>query len=1569
MLLLLIAVVLVNYTPVQNYMAHRAANMLTKKLKTKVRIEHIRIDFLNHLLVQGLFVEDQAYDTLLYAGEAQVRITDWFIFKDKPVLQYLALDNAYVHLYRTAVSKDWNYKFIEDAFSTGKKKDNSKSKPFEFDLQKVELVNTRFHMDDPWGGEDMGFDIGTMAINARDVDFTKKILDIKAIEGTNTTISIKDYEGGKPHVAHTGALVIDTTPFNTGKWAVLIRKLSFVDFAFNLTTSDKIPLPEVFDETHLAVKKINLLATGINIAGDTLHGNMDNLSCRDRCGLTIKQMRAKVTVSPVASICENLYLETGYSKLQNYYAMHYKRFPDFNNYIDSVVMVARLKDAFIDDRDIAFFSPDLRKFKVVSVHVSGEAKGTVANLAAHHLHLTDGITTIKGNLAMKGLPDIYTTDIAFKGELATTGAGIFRYAPALRNSPNVAFEKVTALTFNGDYTGRIENFAVVGTLATNLGSLTTNMQMNIPGFNGRSAVYTGTLAANNLQLGTFVKQPVLGTITFKEEISGRSFDLETAQMKLDGTIKEFGINNYLYHNIITRGTLAKKEFIGSLLVDDPNLALEFDGGINYGGKNVNIKATAHLLGSNFKALNLTTDTITASADFDLNCTGSNIDNFSGYAKLFNLDLKRFGHRLAIDSVYIRSTGEGAEKQLTVQSNNLEGSIKGNYLLSQLPASIQYYLSRYIPNYIKAPANFVPVQNLEFAIKTRDIDSILAVTIPFVRGFDSSTFTGSLNTMAQKLALNVNVPAGSVGSVHMNNIAINGLGNLNLIGLNTTIDNVTIGDSLMNGSLSLTSTISKDMVTFTVATTSPDSSSAITLNGQILARKDSLFLNLMPSQFYLNQMKWDISGGSKVVYSDKYLLVQGLTLSSGLQKITAATELQSSTRALIINTENLDLGQFGSWGGLSSYQPDGRLSGTIKIDRIFQDLYIRANMKATDVKLGTEAIGNIVIIGNYNGGQKLISLDPQTGVYRDGASVTAAGNMSFDTATHQKLDGHISFNNTPVSWATPFVNSIMSRLTGTINGNVDFTGTSFKPVIKGALKLDNAGMRIDFLGCYYSIPSANVTIDNKRITFLGTVPMYDVFKNTATLTGYFSHNLFADMRVHLTMRTNKFEVMNLTANDNNLFYGNLIASMDSFTVRGLFSDIRLRAYKAMPAAKSRVYIPVSYGSEGNTYNYVTFKTYGTNQEKVVRKRKDKLHINIEATLNQLAEMHIVLDPSTGDEIMARGYGNLQMDIPPGNDVTLNGLYTIDNGYYKFTFKQLPISRQFQLNEGSAISFNGPFSETSLDVDAVYSTKAKLSDLLNDAEKSLLSQNDLLDAQKAQQVNIMLHMSGSLMKPTLTYNLDLEDKHSQGSLAYRKMQLLNFDERLKNEQVAAILLVGNFIATDGSSKGAVASGAINNFSQLLSSTASTGLTALVNKITGDKNLFVDVKYTTYGDGGNLTQKGTIDVKKNFYNDRIIVEAGPTTYFGGRSASASNSGFNVTGDFRVQYLISPHGNLRLNAFSSSDYDVTLDKNIQRNGAGISWRKSFDNVNEFFRSNNYMAKKKAQQEALLPPDSVKGK
>ncbi|GAA4470133.1 translocation/assembly module TamB domain-containing protein [Nemorincola caseinilytica] len=1562
MLLLLTAVLLINYSPIQSYLAKRAAAILSERLKTKVEVGNVRIGLLNSLLIQKVSLQDRSQDTILYAGEIQVRITDWFIFKDKPVLHYIGLQDAYVHLYRD--SAIWNYAFIEDAFSTpGATKQAKQSRPFEFDLQKAELTNVRIHMDDAWIGEDMHYDVGYLLADANGIDFHKKLIDIDEIAVRNTGILVYEYTGLRPkHLKPKRGF--DTTAFNPGNWGLKVSELGLQGCYFLFSSSDDIPDPGVFDETHIDVKNIDIDITGVNVVGDTITGNINDLHAEERCGLIIKKMKSRVSVSPVASICRDLYLETNNSVLKDYYAMHYRHFPDFNHYIDSVGMVAHMKEARVDKKDVMFFAPQLKDFPDMQVTLNGKGRGTVANLSVSDLRVSDGHVELKGDLAMQGLPDIYTTLITYtNGEIVTTGKGILHFAPGLKDNPNLALDSLSYAAFKGMYEGYIENFRVNGVFKTNLGDAVTDVKMYIPGFSADSATYSGSISTSKLMLGKLIRQPLIGDITVNEQISGHSFNPDLMQMRLDGVIKDMEVNRYRYHNIITQGTLAKKQFDGKLLVDDPNLALDFDGHLDYSGEQVRINAMAHLLASNFKALNITSDNVTVSADFDLNWTGSNIDNFNGYAKLFNIDLRRNEHLLAIDSVYALSSGDSMNRTLSINSDAFMAEIKGNYRLSDLPASVQYYLSRYVPNYIPAPDKYAPGQVFDFKVTTRGVDSIFAVTIPDIRGFDNAVVKGSFNTASGKLTLDADVPYGSIGAFEMSGITVEGVGDLNNIALNTTVDLVAVADSALKGAMSLTTTVGRDTISFTLATISPDKESSASVYGQIVARHDTLTLTALPSEFYLSKAKWMVAGGSRVVYTDKYLSVKDVLMSSGIQRIAVSTT-EGNNGTLLLNIHDLDVAQLGNMAGMAGYQPEGRIDAVVTVNDMFGKMLVNANVKATGVKFGADTIGALSVIGQYDAGRKLITVDPQTGIFRDHAAISVSGTVSLDSATRQVIDGSVRFRDARVAWASPFLVGLMSELRGNVNGQVNVTGTVSAPKIEGKLALSDAGLRFDYMGCSYAIPSASVSVDNKRIS-LDDVTLYDVYRNTAKLSGYFSHDLFSDMRMRLTVTTPKFEVMNLTHAQNELFYGKLIAGMDSFTIRGPFNNVRLNLYGGEPAGKSTIYIPASTGNYTGGYSYVSFKTYGEDQEPAKRKVKDKISINLDANMNRLAEMHIVMDPATNDEIVTTGTGNIQIEIPPNNDMRMTGLYTISEGTYTLTFPQLAISRLFRLVPGSSISFNGPFSETELAVDATYTTKARLYDLLTELDKSALAGNDgeLRDAQTPQFVNVMLHMRGPIYNSALSFDIDLDNNHSKNTYAGRTLMLINSDDRRKFDQVASLLLIGAFIPNDGGPGGANAiSGTVNNVSQMLSNTASSGLTQIVNRLLGNRNLNVAVKYTNYNlndaSAANVNMNQLkLGVTKNYFNDRLLVSLGSTSDWGKPSTTSTTTNFNFAGDFRLQYVLSGNSGLRLNAFSTSDYDIVRNGNIQRVGAGISWRRSFDNLGEFFSGPKYTQRQKEKK------------
>ncbi len=1580
--LVICLVLSLNFTPVQNFMVGKAAQILSSRLGTKVELKHVRIDFLNHVVIQGLYIEDKSHDTLAYVGEARVRITDWFFLKKGvPVLTYAGLKNTYAHLYRPRTSADWNYQFIIDAFDTGPstKKKKKSGNDFEIDLEKVELENVRFHMDDAWAGSDMDFDVGDALIDADEINFKKKLIDLNKISFAKVAIVMRDYEGGRPpKPKKPKSNIIDTTAFNTDNWKIALDKLHLEDCYFGMEMSNKAPLVGEFDTDHMRISSINIDADDLNITGDTLKAKLNKLSAKERCGLVVKQFKGDVTVSPNASIVKKLVLETNHSKLQRYYAMHYTRFPDFEDYINKVRMVADLDDSYVDIKDIAYFAPVLKQYPSV-VKLAGRIDGTVTDISGKNLYISDGVSYVKGNLRMKGLPDIEKTFIDYQnGDLYTNANGIFRYVPDLKNNKDIAIDQLTNVSFKGNFTGYINNFACKGVLATNLGTITSDVKMKIPEGKNSNALYSGTITSENFNIGVLLKQSTLGTVSLNAKVDGNSFDPALAHINVDANVSHIDFNGYRYQNIAIDGNVEKNKFGGNLLIDDPNLAMAFYGNIDLSEKLVKINAKANVLKSNLAALKLTKDSITVTADFDLDCIGSSIDNFSGYAKLYNINMVRAGHRLDIDSVYVNAGEEGGQKLITIESNALTARINGQYELSKLPYSFQYYLSGYLPEYISKPTKEAPPQDISFEIVTKEIDSLLGIFIPKIKGFSGATITGKLNTSSQQLQLNATIPYGEVNGILLRDLTITGAGDFNKLAVDAKTQRIVLGDSVLSGALELNTTLANDDLNFRIATTSADKYGTATLIGKAHTAGDSVWLTMQPSELYLNDTKWDIPSAS-LLYSNNYLFVDKFELSSGLQKISAYSKngfTTGTTPPLFVDIQNIDVSQLGNVLGVSEYQLDGRINGNLKVEDLFGNMLVVSNIKASDVKIGADTLGNIIVSGGYEAAKQKITLDNTSGIYRGNASVTASGEISFDSTSRESLKGKIQFNNTPMSWLNPVLTGFVSRLSGAINGEVNIAGSAVRPDIDGTIKLNDAAMRIDFLGTYYTIPSASIAVNNTKIE-LGKIALYDVNKNAATLSGRITHDRFKNMNLNISMTSPKFEVINLDESESDAFYGNLIARIKQLSVTGdIDKVISINIQGATPVEKSHLYLPLSSSNGLGTYNYVSFKSYGTEQQQK-KKSAGKLSISIEALVTSLCEVSLIMDPATGDAINASGNGTLRIEMPANNDMRMSGIYTIKEGDYTFTLKQLAFKRNFKLNEGSKIYFNGPIDQTQLDVTGKYTTKARLMDLLNSGEREMIVGNkrEETEANTRQYVDILLFMKGSMGTPRLTFQIDLPSNSSVGTVGYNKLQYINQSQYSLNNQVASLLLINTFLTEDGLGDGAVA-GSISNISQMLSGQVSSQLTNVLNKLTGDESLSIDFKYNSYnlnstGDASSRNEV-SLGVKKNLFrnlvNDRLSLEVGSSYDWGKPTASRSASNFNPVGDFRLQYQFREGGNLRGYIFRTNNYDVIDNRNIARGGVGLNWHRSFNTFGEFFRGRHYLIKKQEEEaEKQRQADSIR--
>jgi hypothetical protein len=176
-------------------------------------------------------------------------------------------------------------------------------------------------------------------------------------------------------------------------------------------------------------------------------------------------------------------------------------------------------------------------------------------------------------------------------------------------------------------------------------------------------------------------------------------------------------NGYRYHNIVTNGKLEKQLFNGFFSINDSNLQATLNGLVNINGSQSQFDFVADVEKANLQSLNFTKDKVDLNGRFNLNFTGNNIDNFLGTARIAQASLARNDQRMTFDSLILHSDYTNGIRTLSVNSNEFDGNITGDFHIADLPNAIQLFLNKYYPAYIHPPSQVISHQNLNFPLVT------------------------------------------------------------------------------------------------------------------------------------------------------------------------------------------------------------------------------------------------------------------------------------------------------------------------------------------------------------------------------------------------------------------------------------------------------------------------------------------------------------------------------------------------------------------------------------------------------------------------------------------------------------------------------------------------------------------------------------------------------------------------------------------------------------------------------------------------------------------------------------
>ena len=1557
LLLLVLLWLAIQTSPVQNFLARQVTSRLSKDLQTTIRIKKVNFGLFNKMLLEGTLVQDRKKDTLLYAGVAEVRITDWFFFKDKVELQYIGLKDAQINFQRT--DSIWNYQFLADYFSGPKKKKSSNT--IEYNFKTVDLENVAFVMKDGWRGENQILRVGALKMDPQDVDLNKKLAHINSLSLVKPQFFLYNYTGNRPPRTTTTQSNIVNLPdrlrWNFDNWDVQIDELTIEDGTFkNDKETERKPYP-YFDGQHILFSAINGKFSNLTFRKDTIRADVQ-LRTKERSGFEVKSMVAKMKFHPEMMEFSNLDIRTNRSRLKDYFALRYSSFDDMSDFISKVVMEGRFNNGSeIFTEDIAYFAPEL-KSKDRSLKVQGHVKGTVSNLHGENLLLAagkDNSTFLSGDISMSGLPDINNTYIDFHAkDFRTTYADVVRMIPSIQKIDMPRIDRLEWIRFKGNFTGFIEDFVTYGTIQTNLGTIVSDLNMKL---HGQRPVYSGRVKVNAFKLGSFIENDEVGDLSFEGKIAGTGFSLSTLNATLDGKIQELTFKGYPYRDIAVNGSFNKKLFNGKLISNDPNLTLNLDGIIDLNNPEPRFDFNANVEKANLQKLKLYNENIDFNGKFHLNFTGSDIDHFVGTAKIYDASVYRNGKRFSFDSLVVDSKIENNNKTLTVLSNEFDAALAGEFSIRELPAAFQTFLNRYYPTYIKPANKKLQNENFSFVVTTKNVDEYINVINPNLSGFNLSTVSGRINSKENLLDLNVEVPEFRYKNLAFQNTVVKGRGTLDSLALEATVADTYINDSLHLPETVLHITSANDVSQVRLQTSANKTLNAANIAARVQTFRDGVRIFFDPTTFIVNGKEWHIEKNGELVLSKTIIGAEGVKIFSGDQEImvtTVPSEIGTSNDVKV-SMKKINLGDFTPFV-VKDYRIEGLFTGDVEIIDPFGKMEMSMNGAADHLRLDDDSIGLVNVNANYsqrtgriNVGAKSENKDFVFDINGFLAKPDSLGNRAMD------IGGH--FVNMSISPLKKYLNTVFTELSGTATGDLKVSGTTDQIKLLGKAEIHNARVKVGYTQVYYTIPSAIVDFKDGYIDF-GTATIKDDDGNTGQITkARLNHQAFKNMSYDFALSTNRLLLLNTSAQDNSQFFGKVVGRAN-FQLRGPQEDMQMDI-EGEPVDSSEITLPSSSGRESADADFIVWKVYGKEMKPVRTATESNLHVRLDITANNFVDVYVIMDDITGDKIKANGNGNLIITAGTDQDFTIVGRYDIDRGNYLFTFQSL-LKKPFNLTEGTGnyIQWTGNPYEATIKIEALYEAKnVKFSDLNLDQISFNINSNV---AHYRGTVYVTAKLSGRLMKPDIDFSISLPEngplRNDQD--AQWVLQKIQSDENELNKQVAFLLVFNSFGPLTNTQAGNVVSAGIqnvvvNSISGFIANQISRELSKAFEKSFGITfNLSADLYSGTQYLSSNVNNyqidrsNVTLSFAKSILDERLTFTFGSALDFGLTAAQAQAASFQFLPDFTAEWKIRPDGRLLLTLFYRDSYNYIYSGKENRSGISISHRREFDTLDELFHN-----------------------
>ena len=1328
-------------------------------------------------------------------------------------------------------------------------------------------------------------------------------------------------------------------------------KIYGMTYAMKNYSRKKTPFFGGINWNDLEINDINANADELRFKGGVMTGKMNKLSFTEKSGYICNSISGHARVGNGLTHLTDITLIDPWSViLIPDGKLIYNNVKDFTDYIHKVRMDWTIGNSLVDFTSISYFAPQLtgNKLRVQAYH--GRYHGTVNDFSVSNTYVEMEGGGFKGNVNCRlvGIPDTMNTTI--EGELDNcqiTTKGLSRFVTYWMKGGKMDisnFAKRDKFNVRGKIGGTLNTMKIQSVITSSIGTASGN-DICIDNILNKEKpiIISGKIKTKNLNAGRILGTDLLGptTLTVVAEAAFGDKDSPINATISSLSIDKLNLYGYDYTDINGEAVISDKSVDGRLACNDPNLNFMTQGryGISRNNQDAKYDFVAMIGDADLNKINLdkrgkSKTRFSLKADF----TKTPANDIFGDIAIHNLWLENSGGSYNIGDITINSINRTNNTyKMDINSSFAEGHYVGTAPVTEfIKDLLGVTLKRELPSIFKKADYEWSGNRYKLDFRFGNTQDVLAWAMPGMYIADNTTlgvnlndrgrFTTALNS--QRLAFKKNYLMDICLNINNNDSMISG----ELTGTELRVATMKLSDN----SVKFLAEDDHIGLGYRYENASElENRGEFVIHGDLSRNTDGLEMDVkfLPSTVYLNSREWRIRPSNISLGMDG-IKSSHVEFVSNDQKI----QLYGGTSQSKVDTLHLDLEQFD----LSIVNPvfktdlgiKGTASGNVRLTSPLTDKGILVDLTCDSTYFANQRIGQLNATSEWDEAFQRFNITAKTRI--DGR--TAVDATAKFTPKTNGLEAHAKLDKVHVGYLQPLLSTVMSDLEGYVSGELSAEGPINNLRWESTdTRIEDGALRVIYTNVPYYV-DGNFRFRDDGI-FFDNVKGHDRYNGTANVNGGIKwNNKFQDIYYDINIRGNEIEGINLTDKQNDHFYGNVFGT-GNITFSGPASNMIMNV-EATTAKQGTLHVPVSSAAVSRQSNLLKFTEikeekkidpYELILEKMEKNKVATTKFTTNLTINAQpdVEAFIWIDKASGHMLSGHGNGILQMTAD--EDIfDITGDYNITNGNYKFVAYGI-MNRDFVIQEGSSIKFNGDILDSELNIDAIYKTKASLGTLIGDSTA----------VASRRAVECKIKITDKMLNPRLQFGIEIPE--IDPTVKSRVESALSTEDKVQ-KQFLSLLLSNSFLPDEQS-------GIVNN-STMLYSNVSEVMAKQLNNILEKLNIPVDLglNYQPNSKGNDVFD---VAVSTQMFNNRVIVNGSV-----GNKQYTENAKTDVVGDIDIEIKLNQSGALRLNLFSHSadSYTNYLD-NSQRNGVGLTYQTEFSTFKQFFK--NMFSSKKKRQEA----------